>query len=437
MRHPAVSMAVVMASGEGAERRLAAYVVRAAGVESFDVREVREHVRRMLPEYMVPQLLTEVKDLPLTPNGKIDRRSLLEFAPHAVEPDSLHVPPRDLVELQLVQMWEDLLDVRAVGVTDNFFDLGGHSLLALRLLGRIHREFEREIPMAALLQANTVERLASILREQARAQEWSPLVALQSGGSRRPFYFVHAAGGNILSYVELARHLGPEQPFYGLQSAGLDGQRKPFTRIDEMAAHYVEAILAQQPEGPYLLGGWCMGTAIAFEMAQQIRKRGRRIALLALVDGGAPKSAHTNTLPDEAAVVRRFAGYYNVPLSEDELSRLEPDEQWEYLLEQSKAANVIPPDAGLEQVRRLLHVYACNIRSQETYVPQTYSDPIILYRAAERPAGRPQDETYGWYTLTASGVTVHVIPGDHFSMLQPPHVQILADSLRELLQQAQ
>jgi thioesterase domain-containing protein/acyl carrier protein len=395
---------------------------------------VREQARHVLPEYMVPQSLTEVKDIPLTPNGKVDRRSLLELQPSRAEPANRHVPPRDLVELQLVQMWEELLGARAVGVTDNFFDVGGYSLLALRLMGRIQRQFEREIPMTALLEASTVEQLASILREQPPAREWSPLVALQAGGSRRPFYFVHAAGGNVLSYVELARHLGPEQPFYGLQSAGLDGLRKPFTRIDEMAEHYVEAVLARQPEGPYLLGGWCMGTAIAFEMAQQLRGRGRRVALLALVDGGAPKSAGKNTLPDESAEVRRFAGYYNVPLSGDELSRLGPDEQWEYLLQQSKAANVIPPDAGLEQVRRLLRVYACNIRSQETYVPRTYPDPIVFYRAAERADGGPKDETYGWAALAGAGVDLRVVPGNHFTMLQPPHVQTLARSLGELLQ---
>lgn len=105
------------------------------------------------------------------------------------------------------------------------------------------------------------------------------------------------------------------------------------------------------------------------------------------MDGGAPKSAGKNTLPDEAAVVRRFAGFYNVALSEDALLRLGADEQWEYVLRQCKAANVIPPDAGLEQVRRPIHVYACNIRSQESYVPRAYPNPLVLYRAAVQPEG--------------------------------------------------
>jgi thioesterase domain-containing protein len=91
-----------------------------------------------------------------------------------------------------------------------------------------------------------------------------------------------------LSYYELAYLWGFDQPFYGLQPLGLDGEQSPFTRIEEMAAHYIEALRQVQPSGPYFLGGWSFGGLVAFEMAQQLLRAGHQVALLAIFDTLAP-----------------------------------------------------------------------------------------------------------------------------------------------------
>src|SRR5204863_9063960 len=108
--------------------------------------------------------------------------------------------------------------------------------------------------------------------------------ALPICGDRPPLFFMHPGGGNISCYVELAHQLGSEQPFYGLQSRGLDENHVPLTLISDMACYYVETLRRRQPEGPYMLGGWSMGGLIAYEMAQQLRSRGEEISLLALLD---------------------------------------------------------------------------------------------------------------------------------------------------------
>ena len=126
--------------------------------------------------------------------------------------------------------------------------------------------------LSALFQASTVEQLAA--RVRGEEGPWSPLVPIQPHGTRTPFFCVHAVGGNVLSYAELARRLGTDQPFYGLQSQGIDGRLPPLESLPEMAALYVQAVRTVQPHGPYRLGGWSMGGVIAYEMlTPDLRRR--------------------------------------------------------------------------------------------------------------------------------------------------------------------
>src|SRR5262249_39565166 len=124
---------------------------------------------------------------------------------------------------------------------------------------------------------------------------WSPLVAIQPQGSARPFFCVHAVSGNVLCYRTLAHRLGAQQPFYALQARGVDDEQEPQTRVEAMAADYLEAVQTVQPHGPYLLGGWSMGGLIALEMAKQLEAQGEEVRLLALFD--------TKALDDEAEVI--------------------------------------------------------------------------------------------------------------------------------------
>ena len=230
---------------------------------------------------MLPSAFVMLNSLPLTPNGKVDRRALLASGLTASGHGPEFISPRDLIEFQLAHIWADVLGVDRVGVRDNFFEIGGHSLLAVRLMARIQQCFGKELPLSTLFEGATVEHLASILRQQAEPPPWSPLVAIQPRGSNPAFFCVHPGGGNVLCYVGLARHLGPDQPFYAFQSRGLNGEQPICTRIEEMASIYIEAMRAVQPEGPYFLGGWSVGGVVAFEMARQLEAQGEQVALLA------------------------------------------------------------------------------------------------------------------------------------------------------------
>jgi amino acid adenylation domain-containing protein len=414
---------------------------------------LRNYLKKHLPDHMVPSAFVMLDILPLTPNGKLDRRSLPAPDTSRRGLKGSFIPPRNTMELQLAQIWEDVLDVHPVGVRDNFFDLGGHSLLAVQLMAQIQQQFGKNLPLATLFQDPTIEQLAGILCQQTDSLSWSPLVAIQLGGSKRPFFCVPGAGGNVIYFYHLARHLGSDQPFYSLQPRGLDGKSEPHTRVEDMAAYYIEALQAVQPQGPYLLGGHSLGGWVAFEMAQQLLHQGHEVALVAILDTTAPVPTNkpvgvdwddATWLTSLASIIERLFGK-NLEVSYDALQPLDPDEQLNYLKERLKMVNLLPPEAETTQIHGLVQVFKAN--HQAHYVPQeVYPTRITLLRASEvhleEAASDELSEilrhpTWGWGELSAEPVEIHVVPGDHITMMTEPHVQVLAEQLRICLNRAQ
>ena len=257
--------AVVVRQDSAGEKRLVGYAVPKAGVQ-LEIPKIREYLRSKLPEYMVPAAFVFLEKFPLTTNGKVDRKALPEpaRAKAAVVPGA----PRGLLETQLTQLWETALNVKPIGLQDNFFDLGGTSMMAVRLFSDLRKRFDKNLSLSTLFQAPTIEKLAEVFRNSGYVQSWSSLVPIQPSGNRPPFFCVHGAGGNVLMFRELAALMHPDFPFYGLQARGLDGSKQYLKSVEEMAACYLEEIKQFQPEGPYYLGGFCLGGQIAFEIAQ-------------------------------------------------------------------------------------------------------------------------------------------------------------------------
>jgi pimeloyl-ACP methyl ester carboxylesterase len=191
---------------------------------------------------------------------------------------------QDDIESRLSHIWQELLGIDSVGLDENYFDLGGDSALTIQLFAQVEKAFKIKIPLPMLFEAPTVREFARVLRTAGADRGVSPLVPMQPAGSRPPFFCIHGTAGDVSIYQDLARHLAPDQPFYGLQSQGLDGNRPPLTRIEDMAALYLEEIRKLQPQGPYFLGGYRMGGTIALEMAQQLQKSGEVVGFLAFFD---------------------------------------------------------------------------------------------------------------------------------------------------------
>jgi thioesterase domain-containing protein len=434
--HRSVKHSVVVASNdERGDKHVIGYVVADGAVTEV---ELKKDLRQRLPVYMIPEAIILLDEMPLTANGKVDRKRLPSVSDVRPKRENL-LAPRDVLELQLTQIWESVLGVRPIDVRDDFFELGGHSLLAVSLMAKIRSVIGQDLPLPVLFQEGTVERLAAILRREANTMAFSCLVGLQTSGARPPMFFAHPAGGNVLCYLNLARCLGQDQPFYGLQTPGLYGERELYESIEDMASHYIDALRTIQPEGPYLLGGCSLGGVIAYEMAQQLIAQGQEVSQLLLLDSNAANSADEYIDGDDASLLLELLPE-ELAISEESLQRLAGVERIDYILQSAISQNLLPPDIGAVQSRSFLTAYRTNVKARRKYIPQAYKGPITLFKTTKRAAVSSsngaggdlqaeiaaQDPTKGWGKLAAEGLQVVDVPGRHTTMLDKPHVETLA-----------
>jgi aspartate racemase len=304
-RHPGVSEARVVPRSFGPDdKRLVAYVT---GTD-VDVRddELQAHLAGILPSYLRPAVYVWMEALPLTPTGKVDTQRLPDPPPTWTPADASadgtssadassagrntlsKAAGASRLEQRLITLWQEVLGVRPIGLDEGFFDLGGHSLLAVSLFAEIERTTGARLPLATIFEAPTVRQMAALMREGGWDSAWDSLVALTTTGSRSPIFCVTAGDGNTIGFGALARRLGPDQPFYALQPRGLDGRVLMHRSVEGMAEHYVRQIRHVQPHGPYVLGGRCFGTLVAYEMTRILEGAGERVALLLALDSVGP-----------------------------------------------------------------------------------------------------------------------------------------------------
>jgi thioesterase domain-containing protein len=309
------------------------------------------------------------------------------------------------------------LDVHPVGVKDNFFDLGGHSLLATRLVSDITKVSGKTIPLTSLFQKATIEYLAGILDNDSGSSSWSTLVEIQSG-TKWPFFCVNAPNVGALGYFGLARHMDPNQSVYGLQGQRqrkIEGEYDQF-ELESLAKEYIRAMRGVQPEGPYLIGGMCLGAHIAFEMARQLEAEGQRVSLLAIFD--------TWNL-DHFSRLRAFL-------------RFSRSEQLMALQRKVRIA--------VNRIKRFLSGGrsrpsgagdpAANYWLGRDLVPRTYRGNVTVFRVYEQQYYRIRDEQLGWGQRALGDVAVHFITGEHLTIFREPHVHALAKNLSDCIQKA-
>ncbi|WP_223750323.1 MupA/Atu3671 family FMN-dependent luciferase-like monooxygenase [Myxococcus sp. XM-1-1-1] len=427
-QHPEVRQAVVVARADASgEVALTAYVVAATTVTPSALSRL---LRDRLPPAMIPSHFVRLDALPLTPNQKLDVRALPVPEAPAPELSAAYVAPRDALELELVALWEELFDLRPIGVTSSFFQLGGHSLLAVRLMSRLRARWGRQLPVSLLFQADTIRQLAALLVQQeggARARE--PLVRIQESGDKPPLFFVHPTGGDVLCYAPLARQLGPRQPFYALQAL----PDQDAGSIEEMAARYLEEVRRVRPSGPYRLGGWSTGGIVAQAMARQLEARSEQVELLLLLETWSPELYQRAEEP--GALMAWFAtdllgGAEAAKLDAVKLQALDEAGRLGYLVEHAKALGALP-GVELPEMEQRFRVFSRNARALSRYRAEPYRGKV-LFLQAEQLAAPSSDtlpapvESWGERLLQAQ---LHQVPGNHYTMLQAPHVREVADRM--------
>ncbi|MBI3898663.1 MAG: amino acid adenylation domain-containing protein [Gammaproteobacteria bacterium] len=455
VQHSQVQAAAVIVSVTPVGKQLVAFVVADAGsraslsLHALPAREnaipsgawvemkdaLQRYLRTKLPAYMLPSHIVPLAQLPLTANGKVDRAALAKLGP-AGQAKREFVAPRNDTERKLAAIWQEVLAVKPVGVHDDFFDLGGQSFAAVRVMTRIEQECGRRLPLGLLLEDGTIETLARRLQKQAT---WSPLVPLRTTGEGAPCFFVHPAGGNVLCYRGLAQKL--DRPFYGLQAPGLFGEQPPLESIEQMAALYLAAIRKRRPRGPYLLGGWSSGGAIAFEMARQLESTGEEVERVVMIDAAAPMQ---DGPVDNVTLLRWFLEDFDVGIDVSCLRRedveVEPERALVLALDLMRAHRSIHANLDSQQLVYMLAIFTRTVRAARRYRPTPITADISVLRAADGSVGEFSDhpsltaEDWGWLGFTSGAVHCARVPGTHYTVLSESNVDTVAAVVRSHLE---
>ncbi|MFB2772383.1 amino acid adenylation domain-containing protein [Pelatocladus sp. BLCC-F211] len=444
-QHPDVKESIVITEKDDQQNQLLiAYVV--AEKESITAQLLR-YLQQKLPTYMLPSAFVVLDAFPLTPNGKIDKRALPTNK--LIRPNTndnvMAMAPRNFTELSLVKLWENLLNTSSIGVKDNFFNLGGHSFLAVRLMAQIQDRFGHNLTLSTLFENPTIEKIAPIVSQPFRESSNSPLVAINSSGSKIPFFCIHGAGGGINHYINLSRRLGENYPFYALEHN--PNQEEPeIITVEETANYYLQEIRKVQPKGPYLLGGHCYGGVLAFEMAQQLQREGETVDLLVVIDAILSETRIESTKDDDAKFLLRMAesiktdSNIDFSLSFEELRDLSLNEQLDLI---NQKMNFIFSDTEIKDFIRYYKLFKAHVQAMRNYTPLVYEQSITLFRAKEEiihdfesPEFNSNDPLLGWGKYSSQAIQVMEIPGDHFSIFIEPHIQELARNLRVCIDNA-
>ena len=355
-------------------------------------------------------------------------------------PQADYVAPQNDIEVELASLWKELLGIRSVGTTDNFFELGGHSLIAVRLFAEIEKKFDLKLPLSTLFEAGTISQLAEMLQTRVKPS-WSSLVAIQPHGSKPPLFCIHACGAHVFIYRPLVAYLGLDQPVYGLQAQGIDGTQTPYTRVEDMARHYIKEIRELEPHGPYYLTGDTLGGLIAFEIAQQLTRQGEDVAFLAMFDTLCPLPLsfgprvlshfrhlrHLGPKKYVRAATRSLAARLGVKVRDQASEGHLSSEEQDYADGLSVSGDAVQ--------RTEWGIY---LATQVNYCPPPQRLPgrITYFLARDNQYASAEVDNRRNWKRGAAEFEAYVIPGRHNTISSEPFVALLAEKFKSSLSKA-
>lgn len=405
-----------------------------------------EALNRILDNGM-SQVLVSTQDLQyvidqtgfLTQNQSA-KSSLVELS-ERLELSETDDAPQSQIEKTIVQIWQEVLGIKNIGVNDNLFNLGGDSLAAVQLIAKLNKKLNVKFSVNSLLNYPTIKGLAELVSPSSQTQQKelpSCLIKLRNGSDqKKPLFLVHPVGGTAFVFQDLANNLDPAQPVYGIQVPEVDSKPQIFNTIEAMATHYIEAISTVQPKGPYHIGGMSLGGMIAYEMAQQLTKQGEEIGLLTLFD-----TAISNKLPTSINSDLEIMAYWldsdkesNEGISLKILQSLEPNEQLRYFWQRSRIAKSMVLKDDVTMFRNFLDLFISMLRLGNKYAPTSYQGKVLFFVAEENDGFNRHHPEKDW--LEFAEIVTEEIPGNHMTMMHHPQVDVIAQKLQKYLDQAE
>jgi amino acid adenylation domain-containing protein len=438
--HSSVREAVVVVPERG-EKQLMAYVVPAGG-PTCTAAELRDYLKQKLPLHMVPTAFSVLESLPLTPNGKIDRKALSSKGHASAEGPSGYdlaygwtLPRKTLLEAQLLQVWQEVLGARYMGVSDSFFDLGGHSLLALKMVDKVNKLFDVSLSVPAFFLGPTIEGIARALEQENNVKLVPKLVPMQPGQTDGTIFFFDASIG-LCRLAELLRE-GPAS--FALSSmlpqsileVARGAKTAQSVRLEDMAAPLVELIEAQRTSSPCVLVGYCWSGNLAFEVAHQLHRKGLQVDLIVLVDSWqtAPSFWQRLTILSPAQVVSasKWRLHYLWETTKRFAGRM---------FGTSESSETRGPAVGGADVETGVQIKIFHtVRNHYQCRPIEASGLLIRARDDRFSQLRVTDGRHGWEKFFKAELAVVDVPGDHVSMLADSNISNISDAIQKCLTQ--
>lgn len=412
-------------------------------VSADQIQQWKQALTAELPQYMVPTEFVVLPSLPLTPNGKIDRKALPKPL-SSTNPNPEISAALSAEEELFLHIWQSLLGIENISVTDDFFALGGHSLIAIQVMTQLEKETGKRLPLATLFEYPTIQKLAVLLQKSRKSTLWKSLIPIKPTGRKMPLYVIHGYDLNLLYFKNLVEHMDEEQPIYGLQALGIDGNAQPMETLEDTAAFYISEIMEQNPAGPYAIAGYSSGGYIAVEMARQLKAMGKEVKLVGVFDTNADEYSAHQYMAHKPAIYKTGKKilrqgpkliWFTKSLLQKPGATL--SYQKSYVKRQLTTLLVAlglakrPKPEGISEV--MMAIIDKNEAVFQKYIMEPYDGVIHLFRAMERPYYIDDFEFLGWSRFAMKGVRAHDVQGDHKTMLYPPYNKGFARILQKVL----
>jgi thioesterase domain-containing protein len=336
------------------------------------------------------------------------------------------------------RIWSELLP-GSLGEPDaDFFAAGGHSLLATRLLSRIERECAIKIPLPQFYRDPTLGAIVNAVQAEPPARQFRfDRVARLGRGTEKPVFAVMHSNG---AFFPVGQDLGAEHPFVALQAVDRrTGGRLP-TTVEAIAEGYVQQLRAVEPDGPYVLLGWCLAGNVAYEAAQQLRAAGQDVRCVIMVDTWNP--AYLNTMGKQRRKIAELSYGWQIILTGMAKVMRGMLPLVEFLRARNATKRLVrapvaedgplspAAKAYLEHQAFDMDLQAQLHRAAQLYRPRPFDGRLLHIRSSEEPRGFGLDRRFGWGRLVGKGLQMVSVPGDHLTIFMEPSIASLIQQVR-------
>jgi surfactin synthase thioesterase subunit/acyl carrier protein len=406
LKHRNISHAVVVLGGDKEQPFLCAYFV---ANQETPVAELRNYLKEVLPDYMVPTCLIQLEKLPYTTTNKIDRKALPD--PRTIGMGmKKHQSPANEDEAAILQIWSEVLAIAPgkISTGDDFFDLGGNSINILKIQAMLRKYFEYDISMNLLFLHPTIKELAAGIKCYSSAEEkkLDCVIKLNKSGSKKNIFIFHPLHGMTYPYKELAKLLEDRFSVYGIQAKGLTVDGPLPGNLEEMLNDYLKEIRQVQAKGPYIFSGYCVGNFLAYEAARVMEDQGEQVETLILLDIG-------TIVPEKYGLIFKLKRYL----------------EGFFFLHHITRKKEIPQNIGeaSEEQKRLIARIKENIANifRGYFYKRVIESPLIHIRAQENLSLYLFQKN--WLKLSRGKVKLLKCTGHHHNIFVHPHVDNLAE----------